>query len=67
MTTLTGNQIPKARLIILLYGIEEEGIGMKKRGRSCLAIAKKEFGWKGNRATIQALLEAVIDEMPDTP
>ena len=67
MTTLTGNQIAKYRLIVMLQGIELEGIGMKRRGRSCLAIAKKEFGWKGNRATIQALLEAVIEEMPDTP
>ena len=67
MTTLTGNQIPKARLIIMLYGIEEEGIEMKRRGRSCLAMAKKEFGWKGNRETIHALLRAVIEEMPNTP
>ena len=67
MPTLTGNQIVKARLIVMLYGIEEEGMGLKRRGRSCLAMAKKEFGWKGNRATIHALLRAVIDEMPDTP
>ena len=67
MTTLTGNQIAKYRLIVMLQGIELEGIGMKRRGRSCLAIVKKEFGWKGNRATIHALLRAVIDEMPDTP
>lgn len=67
MTTLTGNQIVKFRLIVMLQGIELEGMGLKRRGRSCLAIAKKEFGWKGNRETIHALLQAVIDEMPDTP
>jgi hypothetical protein len=68
MVILTGQQIPKFRLITLASGIRLEGRGVKvSRGRSCLAIVKAEFGFKGNRAKIQAQLQEVIDAMPDTP
>ena len=40
-----------------------EGNGMKvSRGRSCLSIVKKEFGWKGNRAKIMTLLADHIEK-----
>ena len=62
MTMLTGDQIPVYRLIVLLKGIELEGNGIKvSKGRSCLAIVKKEFGWKGNRAKILNLLAEEIN------
>ena len=67
MTTLTGNQIVKFQLLVLLRGLEIEASGKRKRGRSCSAIVKKKFGWKGNPEAIHALLQAVIDHMPDTP
>lgn len=54
MTMLTGDQIPLYRLIVLLKGIELEGEGIKvSKGRSCLTIVKKEFGWTGNRFKIR--------------
>ena len=57
MTMLTGDQIPLYRLIVLLKGIELEGEGIKvSKGRSCLTIVKKEFGWTGNRAKIHGRL-----------
>lgn len=68
MTVLIGNQIYKFRLITLLKGIKYEGRGLKMtKGRSCMAIVKREFGFKGNREKIQQQLQGVIDDMPDTP
>ena len=51
---LTGQQIPKFRLIVLQKGIEMEAIGLRmtRKGRSALSIVKQEFGWTGNRQTI---------------
>ena len=65
---LTGNQIHKARLLALRTMMKLEAKGLKmSRGRTAMAIVKQEFGFKGNRAKIQAQLEAIIDAMPDTP
>jgi hypothetical protein len=64
MTIITEGQIPLFRLIVLRSGIEMEGKGLRlSRGRSCLAIAKSEFGWKGGRASILEKLNGVIDSM----
>lgn len=61
---LTGDQIPLFRLKVLLKGIELEGKGIKiGKGRSGLTIVKSEFGWKGNRKKIIALLEEKIQEL----
>ena len=61
MTMITGKQIPIYRLMVLLKGIELEGKGIKvSKGRSCLAIVKKEFGWKVNREKILNLLAEEI-------
>ena len=59
---LTGKQIPIARLMTLLKGMELEGSGIRvSKGRSCMTIVKKEFGWKGNRAKIMLLLADRIE------
>ena len=58
---VTGESIALYRLMTLRRGIMMEAKGMKlTRGRSCLSIVKSEFGWKGNRDKILALLEAEI-------
>ena len=68
MTTLTGNQIIKARLFVLQAGMALEAKGIKmSRGISAMSIVKREFGFKGNRAKVQAQLQAIIDAMPDSP
>ena len=65
---LTGQQIPKYRLIALRIGVKSETSGFKMfKGRSCLAIVKGQFGWKGNKQTILNKLTELIDSMPDTP
>jgi hypothetical protein len=59
---ITQDQIPLARLLILRSGLRLEGKGIKvRRGSSLLTIAKKEFGWKGNREKILGLLEIQIE------
>tara|TARA_R110000765_G_scaffold133185_1_gene231899 strand:+ start:516 stop:722 length:207 start_codon:yes stop_codon:yes gene_type:complete len=68
MTTLTGNQIIKARLFVLQAGMALEAKGIKmSRGISALSIVKREFGFRGNRVRVQAQLQAIIDAMPDSP
>ena len=66
---LTGQQIPKFRLVVLQKGIEMEAIGLRmtRKGRSALSNVKQEFGWTGNRQTILNKLTELIDSMPDTP
>ena len=66
---LTGQQIPKFRLVVLQKGIEMEAIGLRmtRKGRSALSIVKQEFGWTGKRQTILNKLTELIDSMPDTP
>jgi len=41
--------------------VEAEGGTWSLSGRSSLAMTKSEFGWKGNRDKILALLEAEIE------
>ena len=68
MTTLTGNQIHKARLLALQSGMSLEAKGLRmSRGRTAMSIVKQEFGFKGNRSKIPAQLPAVIESMPNTP
>jgi len=68
MVMLTGNQIQKARLLALQMGMRLEARGMRmSRGRTAMSIVKGEFGFKGNRAKIQAQLQTVIEAMPNTP
>ena len=57
MITLTGAQIPKARLVALRYGLKLEILGMKKKGPSAYSILKKEYGYKGSRKDVLSQLE----------
>ena len=56
MITLTGEQITKARLVALRYGLKLEILGMKKKGRSAYSILKKEYGYKGSRKDVLSQL-----------
>ena len=60
---ITGKEsIALYRLLTLLQGMQLEAKGLRlSRGRSCLSIVKKEFGWRGNRAKIMALLAEEIE------
>jgi hypothetical protein len=60
---LERDQILRYRLIVLRQGVELEQMGMKKRGRSCAAIAREELGMPKNtkRADLIAALNALIE------
>ena len=66
---ITGEEsIALYRLMTLKRGIMMEANGIRlTRGRTCLAIVKSEFGWKGNRDKILALLEEKIEWMSSQP
>ena len=64
MSVITGTQIIHFRHKTLLRGMKLEATGLKmSRGVSCLAIVKKEFGFKGSREKVIAQLEAYISEV----
>ncbi len=57
--TLTGEGITRYRLLTIISGIKLEMKGLRlTRGVSCYALAKREFGFKGNRAKVLAQLVA---------
>lgn len=57
-TTMTGEGITRYRLLTMIQGIKLEMKGMRlTRGVSCYTLAKREFGFKGNR---QKVLDALV-------
>ena len=49
------------RLLTIKSGLKLEIKGMRlTRGRSCYAIAKSEFGFRGNKEKVLAQVEALI-------
>ena len=57
----TPSAIGLYRMKVLRSAIGLEIKGMKRRGRSAYAIAKCEFGLRGNRASVYAALGRLID------
>ena len=59
---MTGQHIPLFRLMTLRNGLTMEVVGMRmSRGRTCYAIAKAEFGFKGNKAKVLEQLDAYVE------
>jgi len=54
MVMITGENIPKARKLILLSGLKLEIKGMTRSRnlKSCYAIIKEEFNLKGNKEKV---------------
>lgn len=60
---ITGKEnIQNSRLLILRSALRLEVRGMKRRGRSAYAIAKEEFGLKGNKQKVLDALNKIIHE-----
>lgn len=60
--TITGAHIPLYRLMVMVSGLRLEVKGLRlSRGRTCYALAKSEFGFKGNKAKVLAQLEAHVE------
>ena len=61
-TMITGAHIPLYRLMVMAQGLKLEIKGIRfSRGRTCYALAKSEFGFKGNKAKVLAQLQAHIE------
>ena len=61
-TTITGDDIGVLRLVTMLRGLRMEMAGMRltSRGPSCYALAKREFGFKGNKSRVFDQLAEVV-------
>ena len=57
------DKIMRYQLMVLKQGIMLEAIGLKKRGKSCLSIAKKTLGYSSrtSREEILQALDALIN------
>ena len=63
MIMLTGDQIPRARLLVLRSSLKLEIVGLKKRGRSAYSIVKEEFGLKGNKQKVLDQYNEILEGM----
>ena len=62
--SIDGDSIGIARLMTLRAGVKMEARGIRvSKGRSCMAIVKKEFGLKGNRAKVLSFLDEHIMDL----
>mgnify|MGYP003339424339 CR=1 FL=1 len=53
-------QIQRFRLYVMLGGLKLEIQGIKMRGGSCYAMAKREFGFKGNKIKVYNQLAQML-------
>ena len=62
MTTITGKeQIDAFRARVLLRGLKLETLGMTRRGQSCYAIIKQEYGLKGSKQKVYEEFKKMLD------
>jgi len=57
------NHIAAFRLFTLIKGAKLEGMGLRRKGVSCLSILKREYGLKGSRAEIMIEAERLRQEL----
>jgi hypothetical protein len=58
----TPEQIQHYRLFVMLSGLKLEIAGLKMRGGSCYAMAKREFGFKGNKTAVYNQLATLLNK-----
>tara|TARA_S200000501_G_C20801538_1_gene734291 strand:- start:538 stop:732 length:195 start_codon:yes stop_codon:yes gene_type:complete len=62
MTTIVGKeQIDAFRARVLLRGLKLEMLGMTRRGQSCYAIIKQEYGLKGSKQKVYDQFKVMLD------
>lgn len=49
---ITGKGIELYRILVLIQGLKLETIGLRRRAPSVYSIVKKEFGFRGNKASV---------------
>lgn len=60
-TVVTGEEIKLVRLLALKGALKLEIKGLKRRGCSVSSMLKKEFGFKGSKERVLAMLELYIE------
>ena len=61
-TSMKSLEITKnKRILTLRSALKLECLGMKRRGQSAYSIVKSEFGFKGNKKSVLAQLEQIIE------
>ena len=58
----TPEQIKMYRYFVMLSGLKLEIAGLKMRGGSCYAMAKREFGFKGNKTKVYNQLVTLLNK-----
>ena len=62
MTMIRGKeQIDAFRARVLLRGLKLEMLGMTRRGQSCYAIIKQEYGLKGSKQKVYENFKKILD------
>ena len=56
----TPEQIKMFRYFVMLSGLKLEISGLKMRGGSCYAMAKRELGFKGNKTAVYNQLATML-------
>jgi hypothetical protein len=59
---ITGGDVPRYRLLVLLSALRLEAAGMKRRGTSVYAIVKREFNLKGSKQKVLEQFETYVKE-----
>jgi len=61
-TMITGESIMHYRLLCLIQGLKAEIRGMRltSKGRTCYAIIKSEYGFKGNKEKVLTQVEQLM-------
>ncbi len=57
----TTEQIDAFRARVLLKGLKLETLGMTRRGQSCYAIIKQEYGLKGSKQKVYEDFKKILD------
>jgi hypothetical protein len=60
--TITSEEVPVYRILVLRSMLKLEVAGMKKRGRSAYSVVKSDFGFKGNKVKVLDQLNSMIFE-----
>lgn len=59
---ITGKEkIDAFRARVLLRGLKLEMLGMTRRGQSCYAIIKQEYGLKGSKQKVYEDFKKILD------
>ncbi len=58
----TGDSVRLVQMVAQKYALKLEVLGMRRHGRSIYSIVKQQYGLTGNKKTVLAKLEALIEE-----